>query len=371
MLRRLGRPAANCTGRRRPLCWRKTPSITRPTGGSRHARSKNFPSASPARLGRRHRGARGDSLHRPGQRRHPAAQRACHPGAHRRGQPGTQSPAWLLELQGSPKRGRGRCLPQPSPGRRRDDQGQGLRRLPRTARPRRYRRRGRGHPRPLARADRQSGRPGGQGRLCGKTPRCVHRGRPPLPQALWGKGPHLPVRHPAAEHETLPLGLRVGPQRADRRVAAHRGDRPQRRQGWLDRGDSRAQRPGLLHVAWPRPSQTLHGQPLQPARHLLDLRLFDRLPGRLGRPPAGYHGLGQRRRSVGPDRAGGERRNSPGGTLRYGLQLGPPRQIGQGRVQLHAGRRLDQVYRARRLGAGPPRRDRRPAQVAARIHHRA
>ena len=44
----------------------------------------------------------------------------------------------------------------------------------------------------------------------------------------------------------------------------------------------------------------LHHRPLQAAGNLLGLRLLDRLPGRLGRPSAGHHGLGKRCR---PERA--------------------------------------------------------------------
>ena len=66
----------------------------------------------------------------------------------------------------------------------RHDQGQGLRRLPRAAGPRRHRRRGRRHARPLARADRHRRRPGEEGRLRGEAAGREHRAGPRLPQGV-------------------------------------------------------------------------------------------------------------------------------------------------------------------------------------------
>ena len=173
---------------------------------------------------------------------------------------------------------------------------QGLCRFPRTAGPHRHRRRGRRHAGPLARADRHRGGPGQEGRLRGEAAGDQRRARPGLPQGLPGAWPHLPIRHPAAEFEPLPAGLRVGPQRPDRQDHAAGGHRPQRRPGRIDQGNRRAAESRLRHVARPRAQGALHGRSLPSAGNLLDLRLLDRLPGRLGRPSAGHPGLGQRRR---------------------------------------------------------------------------
>ncbi len=220
----------------------------------------------------------------------------------------------------------------------------------------RHRRGGCRHAGSLACAHRRRRSQSRQGRLCREAAGSEHRAGPDLPQGLRGTEANLPVRHATAEHGPLPPWLRTRPQRADRQGPHDRGDRPQRRRGRIDEGSPRAAQPRLRRVGRPGDHGALHRRSLPSAGNLLDLRLFDRLPGRLGRPPVGHHGLGQRRRSVGPG-DGGRHGHDPGqGPLRHGLQLGHENPTRRCEDDLQARRRLDEVHRLRGLGPGPSRR---------------
>ena len=181
----------------------------------------------------------------------------------------------------------------------------------------------------------------------------THRAEPRLPQGLRGEQTHLPVRHAAAELEALLVRLRTGPQREDRQGAHDRGDRARWQGRRVDRGSARAAGLRLRNVAWPGAAKPLHGRPLHTRTGTYLIYDYSiGYPGRLGRPSAGHHGLGQRRRSVGPITVEGTGKIPDQGALRHRLQLGHRRsKLRRGEDDLQAGRRFDQVHRARRLGA--------------------
>ena len=82
--------------------------------------------------------------------------------------------------------------------------------------------------------------------------------------------------------------------------------------------------PGFDYETWlgPAPVKPYTADRCHPAGDVLDLRPFDRLPRRLGRPPAGHPGLGLRRR---PGRAvdrRGDRQGARHRPVRHGLRLG-------------------------------------------------
>ena len=129
-------------------------------------------------------------------------------------------------------------------------------------------------------------------------------------QGVYRTPADFPVRHLAAQLGPLPIRPRTGPQRPPREDPHDRGDCAQRRRGRIDASGPRPRQPRLRHVVRTVAGQTVYGRSLPSAGNLLDLRLFDRLPGRLGRPSAGHHGLGQRRRHRRPDDGRGDGRDS-------------------------------------------------------------
>ena len=160
------------------------------------------------------------------------------------------------------------CLQGPPRGLRPDAQGQGLRRFPRTAGPRRHRRRGRRHARPLARADRHRRRPGEEGRLRREAAGPDASSRT-SPAARCSRRTSRIFQYGTQQRSiaALPLRLRVGPQRADRQGAHDRG-RSRPTAARADRPQEIPVPPNarLRHVARPGADEALHGRPLPPAR---------------------------------------------------------------------------------------------------------
>ena len=95
---------------------------------------------------------------------------------------------------------------------------------------------------------------------------------------------------------TLPLRLRVGPQRADRQGAYDRSDCAERLGGRIDQGDPRAADARLRHVAAARRRCPLHGRPLpNPGTSSSTTTRSAIWPA--GALTPGHHDLGQRLRS--------------------------------------------------------------------------
>ena len=116
-----------------------------------------------------------------------------------------------------------------------------------------HRRGGRGHARPLARADRHHGRPRGQGLLRREAAGPERRARPGLPPGLPGAQPRLPVRHAAAQLRALPDRLRAGPQRPDRQDPAPSRSSPPTAVP-ADRPRKRPCPPGFDYETWLGPA---------------------------------------------------------------------------------------------------------------------
>ena len=151
------------------------------------------------------------------------------------------------------------------------------------------------HARPLARADRHCRCAGEKRRLRGKAVGLEHRARPCLPEGrLRRQAGSFSTARSSARRRILPIRLRTGPQRKIGKVHTIEVVAPNGGAG----GSTQVVPvpPTLDYHMWcgPGAAEALHGRPLPSAGNLLDLRLLDRISCRLGRPPAGHHGLGER-----------------------------------------------------------------------------
>ena len=288
----------------RPACRRILPPSTPNQPGTHH----DQPSIYATRISANRGGRRGRPLrhhfHRPGRARQAARQRARDRRPYRRRRPGQF--LRVSALQGLPERGG--CRSPTRTGGRPTQTCAAARPMPISAKC---------WPAPTSTPWSSPRRTTG---TCRSPSRRHGRRRTPTWRSRWGSASSKTwpaarsFRSMAASSNTAPSSgvraiaawLRAGPQRSDRQDHAAGGHRPQRRPGRIDEGNRRAAESRLRYVGRSRAPGALHGRSLPSAGNLLDLRLLDRLPGRLGRPSAGHPGLGQRRR---PGRADDVRRH--------------------------------------------------------------